>query len=40
LNTFCPELLKEFLKETTKGLQEAYASQYTMKIEQFKKETI
>lgn len=40
LNTFCPELLKEFLKEPTRGLQEAYASQYAMKIEPFQKETV
>jgi hypothetical protein len=30
--TFCPELLKEFLKESSKGLQEAYTSQYAEKI--------
>jgi hypothetical protein len=39
-NTFCPELLKEFLKEPTRGLQEAYASQYAMKIDQFLEENI
>jgi hypothetical protein len=30
--TFCPDLLKEFLKEPITGLQEAYASQYTEKL--------
>jgi hypothetical protein len=40
LNTFCPELLKEFLNESSRGLQEAYTSQYAMKIDQFKKEKI
>jgi hypothetical protein len=30
--TFCPPLLKQFLEEPSKGLQEAYASQYAEKI--------
>jgi len=31
-DTFCPDLLKEFLKEPISGLQEAYASQYAEKV--------
>lgn len=32
-NTFCPELLKEFLKEPQVGLRDAYASQYAEKLD-------
>jgi hypothetical protein len=33
--SFCPPLLKEFLKESMGGLQEAYASQYAEKLKTF-----